>query len=300
VDKTNSIFNSEWWLNAVCENGNYEIIALESGINLPIYIVKKWGMKFILMPPFTPWYNLNISYENGMKEANKLSYDKDIISEIIDKMPKADYVQLALSPETTNWLPFYWKGFEQTTAYTYLINTNKPLEQLFTEIGKKKNNVHKADKLGFTVFEDDNIDFFYSNYIKTLQNSPNSVIYPKRILNAIYNNAKEQQSGKIISVKDDKNNTLASTLYVWDHQYLYYLISVRNTDFTENCAVSKVVWEGIQLAHEKQLTFNFEGSMVEPIEHFFRSFGAKQTPYFKLKKFNSELLRVGNSFLKKL
>jgi hypothetical protein len=30
--------------------------------------------------------------------------------------------------------------------------------------------------------------------------------------------------------------------------------------------------------------FDFEGSMLEPIEHFVRAFGGRQTPYFSVSK----------------
>jgi hypothetical protein len=38
--------------------------------------------------------------------------------------------------------------------------------------------------------------------------------------------------------------------------------------------------------------FDFEGSMIEPVEKFFRAFGATQMPYFQVKKTNSRLLKL--------
>ena len=43
-------------------------------------------------------------------------------------------------------------------------------------------------------------------------------------------------------------------------------------------------WEAIRLAAEVSRVFDFEGSMVEPIEHYFRGFGGRQTPYFCISK----------------
>lgn len=296
----NSIFNTNYWLDATCGTNNWGKIKIKDEIEFPYFIKKKAGFSFLIMPPFTPWFDFNIDFPQGIKEENKLSIEKEYYTELIQKLPHSDYIQLNLPPSVTNWQPFFWKGFEQSTFYTYLIDTNKPLEILFSEIGKQKNKVHKAEKLGYKLFEDTDFDTFYTNYKNTLKPNKGAIIYPKYVLQSIYKSVMKHNSGKIISIKNTEGETLASTLYVWDKQYLYYLISVRNISQLDNCAVSTIVWEGIKLAHEKQLTFNFEGSMIEPIEHFFRSFGAKQTPYFKLKKFNSELLRIGNSFLKKL
>jgi hypothetical protein len=38
--------------------------------------------------------------------------------------------------------------------------------------------------------------------------------------------------------------------------------------------------------------FDFEDSMIEPLERFFRAFGAKQIPCFHITKTNSRLLRL--------
>ena len=40
----------------------------------------------------------------------------------------------------------------------------------------------------------------------------------------------------------------------------------------------------IQLAQKENKLFDFEGSMMEGVEQRNRQFGAKQTPYFQIKK----------------
>jgi hypothetical protein len=52
------------------------------------------------------------------------------------------------------------------------------------------------------------------------------------------------------------------------------------------------MWEAIKFARSVTRQFNFEGSMIEPVERFFRAFGAVQTPYFQITKTNSRLLRL--------
>lgn len=37
----------------------------------------------------------------------------------IDNLPKFDYFNMNFHYSITNWLPFYWRGFKQTTRYTY-------------------------------------------------------------------------------------------------------------------------------------------------------------------------------------
>jgi hypothetical protein len=53
-----------------------------------------------------------------------------------------------------------------------------------------------------------------------------------------------------------------------------------------------VVWEAIKAVSEKTKVFDFEGSMDKGTENSFRQFGTVQTPYFRIFKYNSTVLRA--------
>ena len=44
------------------------------------------------------------------------------------------------------------------------------------------------------------------------------------------------------------------------------------------------MWEAIKFAATVTKKFDFEGSIIEPIERFFRAFGGRQIPYFQVSK----------------
>ena len=44
--------------------------------------------------------------------------------------------------------------------------------------------------------------------------------------------------------------------------------------------MSLALWEAIQFSSQVSRRFDFEGSMIESIERFFRAFGAREVPYF--------------------
>ena len=53
-----------------------------------------------------------------------------------------------------------------------------------------------------------------------------------------------------------------------------------------------LIWEAIKHAvAQGSEVFDFEGSMIEPIEGAFRSFGARQVPYFAVQGSTSRYLR---------
>ncbi|MGJ0302835.1 hypothetical protein NG774_05830 [Aliarcobacter cryaerophilus] len=53
-----------------------------------------------------------------------------------------------------------------------------------------------------------------------------------------------------------------------------------------------IQFESIKYALESGRRFDFEGSMIESIEKYFRSFGAIQKPYFHITKTNSKILKL--------
>ena len=60
-----------------------------------------------------------------------------------------------------------------------------------------------------------------------------------------------------------------------------------------------VLFESIKFAMQSKRAFDFEGSMIESIEKYFRAFGAIQKPYYSISKINSKLLRVSIPLLNK-
>ena len=59
------------------------------------------------------------NYPPEQKYCTKLAYEKDVINELLEQIGTIDYFFQKFTPRFTNWLPYYWNNFKQTTAYTY-------------------------------------------------------------------------------------------------------------------------------------------------------------------------------------
>ena len=120
------IFSIPWWLDAVCGPENWDVILVEKGdeivASFPYYIKKgKLGMTYITMPILTQKLGPYIKYPINQKYSSRLSYEKEVMLEIINRLPAFDYFNMHFDYRYLNWLPFYWRGFLQTTRYTYVI-----------------------------------------------------------------------------------------------------------------------------------------------------------------------------------
>jgi hypothetical protein len=60
-------------------------------------------------------------------------------------------------------------------------------------------------------------------------------------------------------------------------------------DLRNSGAMSLLVWEALRFAATVTERFDFEGSVIEPVERFFRAFGGAQKPYFRVTRFSRRM-----------
>ncbi len=89
---------------------------------------------------------------------------------------------------------------------------------------------------------------------------------------------------RILGAVDARGRVHAVLYVVWDERTLYALINARDPESQSLGSNTLLYWEAIKLASEVSRVFDFEGSMLEPIEHYFRGFGGRQTPYFSISR----------------
>ncbi len=288
------VFVQPWWLDAVAP-GQWDEVVIERGGNLfarmPYVLKKRRGLTFITVPPLTqvlgPWLR---PYPG--KEANRLSEEKQLMTELIDKLPHFDYFDQKFHYSVTNWLPFYWRGFSQTTRYTYVLEDLSDLDAIFDNFSKaKRKNIRKASQI-VTIKYDLSARDFYNNHVLTLAKQKQRILYSFDLFDRIYRASYERQAGKILYCVDDNNNIHSAIFIVWNNYSAYYLISTIDPDFRNSGSATLLIWEALKYLADKTSRFDFEGSMIEGVENSFRSFGAKQIPYFQVSKVNSLPLKM--------
>ncbi|HAP68335.1 MAG TPA: methicillin resistance protein, partial [Flavobacteriales bacterium] len=126
---------------------------------------------------------------------------------------------------------------------------------------------------------------------KDFRKKGNEINYSSDYFNRIFEKLTANESCKAWIATDEQGNSVASLLLVWDDESAYYLAGAVDPDNKNTGAMSLLMWTAILFSSSVTNAFNFEGSMIEPVERFFRSFGATQTPYFEIRKTDSKLLK---------
>jgi hypothetical protein len=147
------IFSQPWWLDAVCPD-QWDVVLIEKSNNIiasfPYYKTKIRNIfTHIGMPPLTQKLGPYIVYDaNKTTEYKKIGYEHEIYDAIIDALPKSDSFAINFDWKYKNWLPFYWRGFKQTTRYTYILDDISNYDYIIGNFAKnKKQKIQKAKNL---------------------------------------------------------------------------------------------------------------------------------------------------------
>jgi len=289
------IFNQIGWLNAVAEEGNWEVAVVKKEndvvATLPYFYKKKYVTDIITTPKHTPWLSPCIKYPESIRTlAHKIEFENSIIKELEEQLPALSFVQFSLYPNYDNILPFLWNDYEVNYQYTYIIkDIADPEKVLFNFSSNRKRYAKKGCKnLGF--HQGMEVKTFYEFHKQSLKKRKQEIAFSFEHLERIYNYCKETNQGEIFFTSDAQNNIHSAIFIVWDSQAAYHLVPVINPDFYKSQSMSYLVYKVIVYLSKFVKTYDFEGGMYKHIEQGYRDYGPEKVPYFNFKKCNSKLL----------
>lgn len=288
-EKTIPLFSKGWWMDAVCPE-EWNVILVEENQNilasLPYYSQQSLGTKEIKKAPLTQNSKMWIRFLENQKYEKRLSIEMKMMDSIIDQIEQMNLTnyQQYFHYSMTNWLPFYWRGYSQTTRYTYVILDTSNLDEIYNNVNSNVlNSLRKAEKI-VQVNEELSINEFYELNKKTFERQNLEIPYTFELISRIDQTCKERNARKIVYCVDKNDQIHAAAYFVWDDESVYYLMSGSDPQYRNSQSLTLLLFEGIKLASQLGKKFDFEGSMKKNIEHHFRQFGAIQVPYFNISK----------------
>lgn len=296
-EKNIPIFSKDWWLDSVCGKDNWDVALVKKDTeivaSLPYFLKKKYIWKIITMPKLTQFIGMHIVFPQDQKLLHKkISYENKIINELIEQLPKVDFFIHSFNDNFKNWLPFYWKGYNQTTQYSFVIDDLNDLDNIFNSFSSgKRKNIKRAEKIVDVKFDLSAKDF-YDNHVMTLKKQKSKISYSFKMFKSIYDAVYKRKCGRTIYAIDNEKNLHCALFIIWDKNSAYDLISTIDPDFRNSGAASLLIKESIKFISDKTKKFDFEGSMDKNISNSFRQFGAKQKSYSTITKCNSFLLKI--------
>ncbi|MDO7853007.1 GNAT family N-acetyltransferase [Hymenobacter convexus] len=288
------VFAQPWYLDACAEGGAWDVaLAEENGhvvAALPYFFKQKGPFRYATMPPFVKWLGPYLLPEfRGVLKKEHL-----LLEELIKQLPALAAFKQNFYPSTTNWLPFYWEKYRQTTYYTYRLNGLHNLAQIEAGINRNiRRNLHKAREQ-VQVVHSLGPERFYEL---------NKMSFDRQGLPMPYSWAQFQRHDAALAANsarqfffavDAQGQVHSASYLIWDKQAAYYHLAGDDPALRDSGAGILLIWEAIRYASEvlELACFDFEGSMLPAVERIRVQFGAVQTPYFFVWKYNSRLFEL--------
>lgn len=284
------LFSQYYWMDAVCGPDNWDVIIVEENNNILgtlTYYLNSIENEFeIRKAPLTQNNGIIYYYPEGLKYDRMLSFEYKVADAVIDKLEEMNIKRFRqyFHHSFTNWLPFYWRGYTQSTRYTYVIEDTSNLDELFDRFnGNVRKHLRKSNEI-VTVKKGMSSKDFYELNEQTYKRQGIDIPYSFELFNNLYRNLIENKALEIFYAIDESDNIHSAALFAYDATSVYYLMSGSSEEFRDSQSLTLLIYEGIKLANRLGKSFDFEGSMKKNIERFFRQFGAEQKLYFDISK----------------
>lgn len=293
------IFLQPWWLDATCGPDSWGAAMVSNAGRvdavMPFRLRHLFNLTSLSQPPLTPFLGPWITGSTpGATASASSAREADILASLAGSLPAFSHCAQSWSPRLTNWLPFYWHGFEQTTYYTYVLDDLKNEEALWNDLkGSCRTEIRKASgRFLLKVTTDTSIDEFLALNKAVFARQGLKLPYTEALVRRIDAACETRSCRRIFVAKDEEGRRHAGVYLVWDGECAYYLMGGGDPTLRMSGATSLCMWEAIRFAATVTARFDFFGSMLKPVERFFRTFGATQVPYFVVRKVPSRILRA--------
>jgi lipid II:glycine glycyltransferase (peptidoglycan interpeptide bridge formation enzyme) len=190
-------------------------------------------------------------------------------------------------------LPFYWKGYLQTTRYTYILPDIRNIPVIEKDRSYDiRHNINKArTKYQMKIKAWLSSDQFLEINTKTYERQREKAYRPE-ILRRLIETAYSRNQGNTWGAFDSSGQLHAAVFVVWQENCAYYIAGGSDSTGRKSGAHLLVLSEAIREASKVSASFDFEGSMIPGVERVFRSFGAIQKPYFTISKGSRPWIRA--------
>jgi hypothetical protein len=285
ISPQGSVFCRSWWIAAACGEirilGYFENGSLIAGI--PLYFRKRYGIPICTMPSLTHTWGVVIGPLAG-KLTSVSSRQAEILSAFAERLADEPVFIQHFHSNLQNWVPFYWKGFKQTSKVTYVLEDLTDLDRIWDNMRENvRREIRKALKRNIRI-EPCTWETSYDAMTATLARQGLPPSCPKAQYQKLCEAAQKNNAGQCFAAIDPEGRVHAAAFLVWDTHRAYYLTGGSNADLRNSGAMSLLLWHLIKTAAQTSTIFDFEGSMVQQIERFVRSFGARQVQIHRIAK----------------
>jgi len=247
---------------------------------MPLCINTKVGIKFATQPFFAQYLGILFG-KNNENKYKELEHKKKIINEIHNSIPQElKYINYNFAPEFDYELPLKWLGWSQKTIYTYWLDIKNGYDVFLKNAASHvRREIKKFEQSNYRVLECNEPEIVLS--ILKLAKGDALKNIDEHFFQALINNSKYYYEKAMSScfLAYDGEKAIAGIIYFFYKNKMIYYQGSTLSEYKNSGAMTAIIAESIKKYSDEYEFLDFDGSMIEPIERFFRGFGAFPMKY---------------------
>jgi hypothetical protein len=275
-----TVFSTSWWLDATAGAGRWEHADVrDAGGQLvatwPVVVRTTRLGRVLTGAPLTPYLGPLLSAGDGPPHGSR---EIELLESLVESLRPYAHLDARCSPRFDYWTPLAWHGFTQTSHYTWRIEDTSDEEATFAGFRKStRSTVSRAQRAGLAV-EPGTVDDLLALQRRTFERHDRSGP-PEALVRRIAGAVAKHDAGEILVTRDGDGRAHSAAMFVHDERSTWYLLAGNDTELRSSGGAALLLWEAIRAAGQRGTAFDFEGSMLRPVESFVRGFGGTPTPY---------------------
>jgi hypothetical protein len=255
LDRTTIIWDALVW-------GDYEYV-------MPLPYRKKMGIRYLYQPRY--------SQQLGIFPSPPPLVEETFYRYIFTRFRYSD-----LNINSENLPIKNYDSFSFIPRKNYLLSLNNTYQILSASFSKNtKRNISKANKQAFSLIEGIRLEEYLEFKSKNLQ--PNIGEKDLGNLKSVIAYGRYKDFGKIYGAYSNTNELCAAVYFCRCKNRVIYFSAATSPKGKELGAMYFLMNSFIEQNAGKNLIIDFEGSMIEGVERFYKGLGAKPETYFQLK-----------------
>lgn len=266
-----SIFQEDWWLQAVAGRDLDRVSVAENGRDVAhLYFVPRrvLGCRLLRMPPYTR--TLGPVFENRGGADMPRTHRREICSRLVTALPPHDYFEQVLEPADESGLVFALNGFAVGASFTVRIPAGLAADDLWQRMDSRRRRRIRDRQKDLVVERHGDVARFVALARREYSEAINYHRYD--ILAAAFEAAHGRGQAAVLSARRDDGSDASSAVLLWDAQTMYFWLAARDHDAGRG-AKTLVLWEALNLAQSLGVAFDFDGFFSLSGANFILSFG---------------------------
>jgi hypothetical protein len=260
-----ALIYSRFWLLDIMADDWYGLVAGDYTAILPLPVKKKFGLRFVAMPPFVQQLNIAGKYDGAVLKA----FEKEILqfSSLIEFSTASNH----LLPEM--------KAVKRMNYILPLDGGYEAILDRYTAPCRK--NLAKAARRGCELCEDISINDVLSFYSSAYGNRSAYTAQHLGAMRQLLDYAVQQRHCILSGVRDGEGRLVYAGALLDDGRRLYYILGAPNEKGREMRATYFFIDRMIERFAGKRTLFDFEGSDIPSVAQFYQTFSPDIQHYYR-------------------